>query len=282
MAKLKMGFIGLGSMGGLLASRLAPVGDLSVFDLDDAKMQPFEGRATLGMSIADVGVDADVVGICVRNDVQVEECLDALLPVMKSGSVLMIHSTISPDTVRAAAKRGVSSGIAVIDTPVTRTRYDEEDVPFVLSMTGGEKEITDRVRPLLDAYSTDSIHVGPLGSAMSLKIINNLVTMVEIMVAEEAFRLAAMNAVPAETLQAVMKQNGAYTPAMVGIVKRSGEGPPERAEQIQREVQASNGVKDLTLAEGLARSANTASACATFAKSQYWFAMTAHGPTGAW
>ena len=102
------------------------------------------------------------------------------------------------------------------------------------------------------------------------------------MIAEEAFRLAAMSSVPAEALQTVMKRNGAMTPTMAGIAQRTGEGPPPRAVQIQREIQASNGVKDLALAEELARIVNTASACATFAKTQYWFAMTAHGPTGGW
>jgi 3-hydroxyisobutyrate dehydrogenase/2-hydroxy-3-oxopropionate reductase len=170
----------------------------------------------------------------------------------------------------------------VVEAGVTVTRYDEADAPFVFTLTGGDVETVESVRALLDAYSTHSVHVGDLGSGMSLKIINNLVSLVQIIVAEEAFRLAAMTSVPAEILVDVMKRNGALTPVMETIARRTGEAPPERSVQMNREVQASNGIKDLALAEQLAKSVNTASSAATFAKSQYWFSMTAHGPTGAW
>lgn len=102
---MKIGFIGLGAMGGRLADRLTGVGELTVFDASERAMEPFTGRALLGSSIAEAGTDADVVGVCVRTGAQVDDCVDALLPVMKRGSVLMIHSTVSPDNVKAAAKR---------------------------------------------------------------------------------------------------------------------------------------------------------------------------------
>ena len=159
-------------------------------------MKPFSGRASLGSSIAEAGADADVVGVCVRTDAQVGDCVDALLPVMKRGSVLMIHSTVSPDTVRAAAKRAEPYAITVIDAPVTVTRYDGADAPFVCMMIGGGDAADERTKPLLEACATDVVHVGPLGSAMSLKIINNLVSLVQIIVAEEAFRLAALSRCP--------------------------------------------------------------------------------------
>jgi 3-hydroxyisobutyrate dehydrogenase len=273
---LKIGFVGLGRMGGRLASRLTEVGELTVYDASERAMAPFTGRAALGSSIADAGIDTDVVGICVRTGPQVNECVDALLPVMKRGSVLMIHSTVSPEVVKTAAKRGEAYEVDVIDAPVTVTRYDGADAPFVFVMIGGEPHVGARTRPLLDAYATDTIHVGPLGSGMSLKIINNLVSLVEITVAEEAFRLAGLTAVPAEALKTVMGRNGALTPTMMAIASRAGQPPADRETMAQREVQASNGVKDLALAEELAKSVDTASATATFAKTQYWFAYTAN------
>ena len=56
------------------------------------------------------------------------------------------------------------------------------------------------MRPLLDAFATEAVHAGRLGAGMSLKIINTLVSLVQITVAEEAFRLAALAGVPAEAL----------------------------------------------------------------------------------
>ena len=266
-------------MGGRLAARLAGVGELTVFDTSQRAMKPFSGRASLGSNIAEAGTDADVVGVCVRTDAQVGDCVDALLPVMKRGSVLMIHSTVSPDSVKAAARRAEAYAITVIDAPVTVTRYDGADAPFVCMMIGGGHAADERTKPLLEACATDVVHVGPLGSAMSLKIINNLVSLVQIIVAEEAFRLAALTGVPADALQAVMKSNGALTPTMMAIASRAGQPPADEHTAALRSVQASNGVKDLALAEALAKSVDTASASATFAKSQYWFSYTANLPS---
>ncbi len=273
---MKIGFVGLGRMGGRMASRLAQAGELAVYDTSESAMAPFAGRARLAAGIADVGVDAEAVGICVRSGPQVTECVNALIPVMKPGSVLMIHSTVSPDIVKAAAKQGLAHEVDVIDAPVTVTRYDGADAPFVMVMTGGEPEVGLRVEAVLQAYATDTVHVGPLGSGMSLKIINNLVSLVQITVAEEAFRVASLTGVPAEALKTVMQSNGALTPTMMAIAARAGQPPADRALMLAREIQASNGVKDLALAEELARSVDTPSAAATFAKTQYWAAYTAN------
>jgi 3-hydroxyisobutyrate dehydrogenase len=107
---VKIGFVGLGNMGGRLASRLA--------------------------------------GVCVRTGEQVRECADALLPAMPEGSMLMIHSTISPDLVLTLAQEGAARGVEVIDAPVTVTRYGVQDGPFVCTMIGAGETDTERVRPL--------------------------------------------------------------------------------------------------------------------------------------
>ena len=275
---MKIGFAGLGNMGGRLASRLAGVGDLTVYDTHEPSREAFRGRARVAGSLAEVGAGADAVGVCVRTGEQVRQCAGALLPVMAEGSMLMIHSTISPDLVLALARDGAARGVEVIDAPVTVTRYGVPDGPFVCAMIGADETRTERVRPLLDAYATEAVHAGRLGAGMSLKIINNLVTLVQITVAEEAFRLAALAGVPAEALTRVMTQNGALTPAMKVMAARAGAPPADRETYSAREVQARNGVKDLALAEALARSLDTPSAAASFAKGQYYHAYTANLP----
>jgi 3-hydroxyisobutyrate dehydrogenase-like beta-hydroxyacid dehydrogenase len=275
---VKIGFAGLGNMGGRLASRLVGVGDLTVYDVDEPPREAFRGRAHVANGIAEVGAGADVVGVCVRTGEQVRTCADALLPEMPEGSMLMIHSTISPDLVLTLAQEGTARGVEVIDAPVTVTRYGVADGPFVCAAIGADETDTERVRPLLDAYATEAVHVGRLGAGMSLKIINNLVSLVQITVAEEAFRLAALAGVPAEALIQVTTQNGALTPTMKVIAARAGAAPADRGTGNAREVQARNGVKDLALAEALARSLDTPSAAATFAKGQYYHAYTTNLP----
>src|ERR1700735_3703263 len=138
-------------MGGRLAARVAGVGAVAGVDTSRRAMESFSGRAALASSMAEVGTDADVVGVCVRTDAQVGDCVDALLPVMKRGSVLMIHSTVSPDTVKAAAKRAEPYAITVIDAPVTVPRSARADAPFVCMMIGGGDAADERTKPLLAA-----------------------------------------------------------------------------------------------------------------------------------
>lgn len=278
----ELGFIGLGSLGGRMASRLAPLGDLTVHDHHPERMRELDGRARAVDNVAEVGRAADVVGVCVRSDRQVRGCLDELLPAMKPGGIVMVHSTISPDSVREVVAQATAAGVGLIEAPITVTRLDAAEGPFVFTLTGGEPGLVDEVRPLIDAYSTDHLHVGPHGSAVSLKIINNLVTMSQIVIAEEAFRLAAMTSVPAGVLKRVMLGNGALTPAMSRIADRSGEESPDLALRRNREVQATTGIKDLALAEELAKTVSTSCAAATFAKAHIWHAMAGVGPTAAW
>lgn len=283
MTELRIGFIGLGLMGSRLASRLIPVGDLSVYDVDAAKVAAFAGHARTASTITEVAEGADVVSICVQNDAQVTECAEAVLPVMPPGSVLVIHSTVSPQTVKAAGRIASARGVDVVDAGVTVTERDvfrEQPFggdPFVLLMLGGEDAAIERIRPLLDALAVETVRCTTLGSAMALKIINNLVTHVETIVAEEAFRVATLSDVPPEALRTVMERNGVLAASMVKITSRIGEPPADLPEQRIREVMATNGVKDLTLVEELAKEAVTACATARFAKDQYWFATMARG-----
>lgn len=260
---MKVGFIGLGSMGYGQAMLLAKSShDLTVFDVAAKALAPFESKATLAKSLADVGRGADVVGVCVRDDKQVNECAEALLPVMAADSVLLIHSTVEPATMKALGQRAAAHKIHVLDAAVTRTVLSQE-APFVFCMTAGEGAIAQRVKPILDAYSTDTIHVGPLGAAMAMKIANNLVSWSQIMIGLEAFKMAEAAGVPTDKLLTVMKKNGCLTPPMSGFIQmRAHATEPETSEMILS--QSGIGEKDLSLAEALGANAGAPTPIGTF------------------
>lgn len=253
----KIGFIGLGSMGGALSRELAKLPlELTVYDVFPAALAKFEGRAKLAGSIADVGRDADVVGICVRDDAQVLECVDPLLPAMKRGSVLLIHSTIKAKTAQDIAERAAELGIDVVDAPVTRTEVTK-DGPFVFCMTGGDEAVAAKVQLVLNAFSTNTMHVGALGSAMALKICNNVVAWCEIMLGIEVANVAEASGVPIDKLLTVMKRNGNLSAPMQGFIEfRNNPGDAARREFFAS--QAGIGDKDLALAEELAANASAA------------------------
>lgn len=253
-----VGFIGLGSMGGCQARELAKLSlPLTVFDKFPASMEPFRGKATLAGRIAELG-SCDVVGICVQDDKQVTECFDELIPVMKPGSVILVHSTIRPATAKALAERAAVVGVELMDAAVTRTEMTN-DGPFVFCMLGGDEATMARVQPVLDAYSTNTMLVGPLGSAMGLKICNNLVSWCQIELGLEAMDLAEAAGVPIDKLIAVMQRNGVMTPPMNGFIAfRNNPGDQTRRDLMA--VQAGIGEKDLTLAHELGEAVGKPSA----------------------
>ncbi|MFM6831944.1 MAG: NAD(P)-dependent oxidoreductase [Novosphingobium sp.] len=253
-----VGFIGLGSMGGCQARELAKLAlPLTVFDKFPAAMEPFRGKATLAGSIADLG-GCDVVGICVQDDKQVTECFDELIPAMKPGAVILVHSTVRPATAKALAERAAAVGVDLMDAAVTRTEMGN-DGPFVFCMLGGSEATMARVQPVLDAYSTNTMLVGPLGSAMGLKICNNLVSWSQIMLGLEAMDLAEAAGVPIDKLITVMQRNGVMTPPMNGFIAFRNN-PGEQSRRDLMAVQAGIGEKDLTLADELGEAVGRPSA----------------------
>jgi 3-hydroxyisobutyrate dehydrogenase len=151
-----------------------------------------------------------------------------------------------------------------MDAAVTRTRMSS-DGPFVCSMLGGEEALVARVRPVLDAYSTDTMLVGPLGSAMALKICNNLVSWCEIMLGLEAAQIAEAASVPIDKLLTVMTRNGVLSPPMKSFIDfRNDPGSQELRDFVA--VQAGIGEKDLKLASELAAGVGAMSPITSFVR----------------
>jgi len=253
MSGLRVGFIGLGSMGGAQGRCLANSGfDLAVFDVHPPTLQAFAQSARLAASVAELGRSADVVGVCVRDDAQVRETLegpDGLLANMRPGTIVLVHSTVSPETVHALAAQAAARGIELLDAAVSRTRMNASG-PFVAVMAGGDAAALERARPVLDAYATDVFHAGPVGAGVAMKIVNNLVTWSGIVTAAQAFRLAAAGGVDLAVLQALMSANGNLTPVTRAFSARFTGAATDRAFQ---ESQAGIGDKDLQLAAEFAR-----------------------------
>ncbi len=210
-----------------------------------------------------MGEGADVVELCVQDDRQVEDCADLLLPAMKPGAVILVHSTVRPSTVVELGERAAARGVAVLDAALARVGAVKEG-PFVLCMMGGDEAVAARVEDVLDAFSTKTLHVGPLGSAMALKICNNLVSMTAVMVSLEAVRLAEAAGVPRDKLMAVMEGNGILTPYARYVVGAWGQAGD--ATQAAMKAVVDVGEKDLRLAEALADAAGVAAPLAAFVR----------------
>jgi 3-hydroxyisobutyrate dehydrogenase len=256
---MKVGFIGLGMIGGAMAEQLVKPGfDTSVYDVFPAALARFEGQAYLAASPADLGRRADLVGICVHNDEQVASVLtgeNGLLETLPEGSIVAVHSTVRSSTVQSLAETAAARGVSVFDAAVSGGPMGARAHNLVC-MVGGDPDVIARAKPLLESYSGKIIHAGGLGKGMALKASNNLVTYFELLAAVEGYRLAAALGLDQSLLSAVMTENTNLSTAMRLYIQHRTESPAKMGDEAYKKTQTSLAEvaeKDLDLALEMAR-----------------------------
>jgi 3-hydroxyisobutyrate dehydrogenase-like beta-hydroxyacid dehydrogenase len=158
-----------------------------------------EAGVTIAESPAALAANVDVLIVCLFSDAQLREVMldGGVLAVMRASSVVATHTTGSPDLVLELARRA-PEGVRVLDMPVSGTPV-EIAAGRLTVLAGGDPVDLDRVRAVVAAYADPIIHVGGLGDAMRVKLINNLLFTVNLRVAVEAATLAqSMGIAPAD------------------------------------------------------------------------------------
>ena len=189
----KIGFIGLGAMGGPMAKNLVKKGfRLAVFDTVTEKTVSLKSMgAEVAKSCREVAEKCPVVITILPASAHVKEAVLGKRGVgeaIQRGSVLIDMSTIDPMTTREIAEFLGEKGAEMLDAPVAR------GVPAAVAGTlviyvGGKKEVFDRSREILAAMGTDIYHVGGIGSGEVVKIVNNLMVAVTTCALAEAMVL---------------------------------------------------------------------------------------------
>lgn len=250
---MKVAYIGLGSMGGDQATLIAKSDlDLTVYDVSPEARAKFAELATLADSAASAVKDAQVIEICVRDIGQVRSVLfgdDGVVAAARPGTLVLIHSTIDIESVQALSRELEEHNLKFADAPVTRTSLDGQG-RFVMTMFGGDGESFDKARPVLETFSTKVLHAGPCGSAMALKIANNMMTWTQLVIGSLTAELTESFGVSFDHLKAVTKANGNLTPVTEAFLSgsranRNALSPEQKAFVAS---QAGIGEKDLTLA----------------------------------
>lgn len=172
--KLRTGFIGLGQQGGPIAARMLGGGfPLSVWARRPEVLDPYvEKGAVPAASISDLAVRCDYVALCVVDDAGIAEVCDQLIPTMSAGSLLVIHSTVLPESCETLARRCAERGIGFLDAPVSGGGTVAAAGKLTV-MCGGTEEDFTRARAVLETFSGMLVRLGPAGSAQRAKIINN-------------------------------------------------------------------------------------------------------------
>ena len=202
------GFIGLGSQGGGMAQRIIEQGlATTLWARRAAALEPFTARADVADDPFEVGASSEVVGICVTDGAAVREVVlgpRGVLAGMEPGTVLAVHSTIGPDECVAIAETARARGVRVIDAPVSGGGAVAAAGELTVYV-GGDEDAIAFARPVLETYGGAIFHMGPLGSGMRTKLLNNALVAAHFALAHDAFRLGTAEGLDATTLAEALR-----------------------------------------------------------------------------
>jgi 3-hydroxyisobutyrate dehydrogenase-like beta-hydroxyacid dehydrogenase len=255
---MRSGFIGLGNIGGSIARDLAVSGrDFMVFDTRQEILEEFRslGAKTVA-SAREVAEASDVVGICVRTDQQVLDVLqgeNGLLAGASPGLLIAVHSTIELDTLEKAKALAEASGVRIVDAPVSRGT-EAPSIKGITFMLGGAPDDVDQAAVFCEPAALDIIRTGALGSALRLKIINNVLTYQVAVIMSEVNELVAATGVDSAALWQLISNNGVGSPNMRFAMNRYQKKTDNTANSTlpNAELAAALGEKDLDCALQLA------------------------------
>ncbi|MEE9611421.1 MAG: NAD(P)-dependent oxidoreductase [Desulfatiglandales bacterium] len=228
----KLGYVGLGTMGGLMTERLLSK-DHTVVGYNRTKSKA-QWLVEKGLQLADspreVAEQVDIVLSMVTDTKAVEAITqgpDGILAGLSEGKVYIDMSTMSPNYSRELAEQVKATGARMLDAPVSGSVVTLLEGKLSL-MVGGEKEIFEKALPILQDIGPKVTHVGGNGLAVSMKIATNLGLAVQMLAFSEAVLLAEKAGIARETAVDVLVNSVIASP----MVKYRGPfvlGHPEEA-----------------------------------------------------
>ncbi len=173
---MKAGFIGLGAMGSNMARNVAKAGLLkAVWNRTAlvAEVLSQELNVNFASTPAELALQADVVLTCVSADEDLLGVIDAMLPGLSPGSIVIDHSTVSADTAREVAVKVHSRNAAFLDAPVSGGVEGAKNGTLAI-MVGGSIESLNQAKTVLEAMSSRIVHMGDVGAGQATKAVNQI------------------------------------------------------------------------------------------------------------
>jgi 3-hydroxyisobutyrate dehydrogenase-like beta-hydroxyacid dehydrogenase len=207
---VKVGFIGIGNMGGPMCRNIIKNTnhEVVVFDLDAAAVKRCTDLgASSGASVADVAKNCDVVITSLPIPRIVEEVAlgpDGIAENAKPGTVYIDLSTNAPATARRLAKGAHAKGLGMLEAPVSGGVARATDGTIVI-MVGGDAATFESQLPLLKSFSGEVIHVGDVGFGSVAKLINNMLAFCNSAAAAEALMMGKRAGIDMKKLDAVIR-----------------------------------------------------------------------------
>ena len=250
---MKVGFIGLGTMGGSMAFNTIQGGhELVVHDIRrESATRHLEAGATWADSPREVAEASDIVFTSLPGPTEVEAVFlgeDGILQGMSAGKVYFDLSTSTPNLIRRLHDIASGQGVEVLDAPVSGGPRGAESRNLAI-WVGGDKDVFDRCRPALDAIGDKAYYVGPIGCGAVAKLVHNCAGYVIQTALAEVFTMGVKAGVePLALWQAVRRGAQGRRGTFEGLAEHLLPGkfdPPDFALRLAR--------KDVDLAVGVGR-----------------------------
>jgi 3-hydroxyisobutyrate dehydrogenase-like beta-hydroxyacid dehydrogenase len=242
----RIGFVGLGLMGSLMAASLRRAGfELTVWNRtgETAEQWAAEHGGRVASSPAEVADGAEAVVTMVVDGPQVHDVLlgeQGVAAGASAGLLCIDCSTIGPSWAREIGAELADRGLHLVDAPVTGSTPGARDGTLTI-MVGGEADDLRRARTVLEAMGSTIVHAGPLGHGQAVKVISNAVSATNAATVAEALLAGAATGVDLDALVAVMA-NGSAASKMLEL-----KAGPMRAHDYTPLFRVAHMAKDVAL-----------------------------------
>ena len=264
--------VGLGQMGGAMAERLRESGmEVTGYDISAAAREHFRGK---GMRVADslkaALADCETVLTSLPNSEIVRSVWlgeQGIVGLARPGTLCVELSTIDPQTMRDLAAAAAERGLKVLDCPVSGGPKEAREGTLVL-MVGGELAVTEIAGDILQALGASWAYSGPAGTAKVVKLVNNMMSMGNVLIAAEAFAVGVTAGVEPQMLYDILSVSGGrshhFTKRFPNAIK--GDFAPGFKMEL--------GEKDLALAVELGRQIKVPTPAASLVRDLFAIALS--------
>jgi len=218
MAHPRIGFIGLGLMGGNMAECLQNNGfDLVVMGRNKDAVAATVARGAIEVSTPKALAEAsDIVMLCVTTSEVVEGLVygdEGILAGIKDGATVIDFGTSIPASTRKIGADLAAKGAGMIDAPLGRTPAHAKD-GLLNIMAAGDMGTFEKVKPVLNVLGENVFHLGDLGTGHVTKLINNFMGMTTVCTMSQAFAVAKQSGIDGQQLFDIMSAGPSNSPFM--------------------------------------------------------------------
>ncbi len=239
-------------MGKAMAANIAKGGfELTVYDLRE---EPCKALAALGATVAasprEVAERSDIIEIAVVDDDQAERVVigeHGVIHGARPGSIVAIHSTILPATVRKIAARCRADGVEVIDVPMSGGQKGAEDQQLAY-MAGGDAAALEKCRPVFVTSASHIFHLGELGTGATAKMLIQIVVCLNMIAAHESELLCDKTGLDFKSFQQVLHVSSGQSNVLDNWQRFKRPQEPEPVRRHRAEVFAASLAPALELA----------------------------------